>query len=487
MSQPAASAPSFHQPPPIDPAATPLCELRQVSHAYGGESEEILHEVSIAVRENDAVALLGPSGCGKSTILRVLAGLIRPKHGEVRVKDKPLQGINPGVALVFQNFALFPWLTVSQNILLGLHKLQLPEQEQFDRLNTVIDLVGLQGYAHSLPKELSGGMKQRVGFARAIIAQPEILCLDDPFSALDILTAETLRSELLRLWTDPALSLNSLILVTNKIEETVLVARHIVVLAAHPCRVQTVVKNELPYPRDPNSPAFQQLVAQLHGILTLSILPDGPETTFSVGVIPASNPSDRGHAHIIAPLPRALLSEVQGLVSILGDEAEDLYDLSCLINKDFAATLNVVKAAEVLGLVDTPGQDVVLTPVGKRFRGLGIGGKKSVLREQMLKIKMIELVLRLIDASPEKVLHEDRLIAELGRIFPHEKPKMLWKTILNWCRYAEVLNYDTHKREITRFERVVFAPDAPEGAPVAPAAPAEGGAAAPGPEAPKAE
>lgn len=392
------------------------------------------------------------------------------------MKDSPLHGINPGVGVVFQNFALFPWLTVSQNILLGLHKLQLPEQEQFDRLNTVIDLVGLQGYANSLPKELSGGMKQRVGFARAIIAQPEILCLDDPFSALDILTAETLRSELLRLWTDPALSLNSMVLVTNKIEETVLLARQIVVLAAHPCRVQTVVKNELPYPRDPDSPAFKQLVSQIHGILTQSILPDGPETTFSPesGVIPATSPADRGQAHIITPLPRALLSEVQGLVSILGDEAEDLYDLSCLINKDFAATLNVVKAAELLGFVDTPGQDVVLTPLGKRFRSLGIGGKKGILHDQIGKLKMIELVIRLIEASPDKILHEDRLIAELGRIFPHEKPKMLWKTILNWCRYAEVLDYDAHKREISRFEKVIFAPEAQPVPPAPSSAPSMG-------------
>jgi len=253
-------------------------------------------------------------------------------------------------------------------------------------------------------------------------------------------------------------------------------ARQIVVLAAHPGRVQTIVKNELPYPRDTESAPFKQLVSRIHGILTQSILPDGPETTFSIdsGVTPASHPEDK--AHIIAPLPRALLSEVQGLVSILGDEPEDLYDLSCQIGKDFAATLSVVKAAELLHLVETPGQDVVLTALGKRFRSLGIGGKKGVLHDQMLRIKMIELVIRLIEATPEKVLHEDRLIAELGRIFPHEKPKMLWKTILNWCRYAEVLDYDTHKREIRRFERVIFAPEPSQQAqapvPVAPQPPA---------------
>ena len=440
-------------------ATAPLAELRQVTHRFGGDTnEEVLHDISLTVDANDMVALLGPSGCGKSTILRILTGLIEPTQGEVLFKEKRLEGINPGVSMVFQNFALYPWLTVSQNILLGLHKLQLEEKEQFERLNHMIELVGLQGYANSLPKELSGGMKQRVGFARAIIAQPEILCLDEPFSALDVLTTETLRNELLRLWTDPSLSLNSMVMVTHNIQEAVLMARKIVVLAAHPGRVQTIVENTLPYPRDIDSPAFKHLVDNIHGILTRAILPDGPVTTVIVPAGSAPTGEDRHQAHIvpISPLPRAMLSEVQGLVSFLGDEPEDIYDLSCQIGKEFAATLSVVKAAELLGFVETPGQEVQLTPLGKRFNAEGLQAKKEILHEQIRKLKILELVLRLLDASPEKVLDEERIVQELGRIFPHEKPKMLWKTILSWGRYAEIFSYDAHTHEVRRFEKVTF-------------------------------
>ena len=452
---------------PTDSTA-PLAELRNITHRFGDEStDEVLHDVSITVNNNDMVALLGPSGCGKSTLLRILTGLIKPTQGEVFFKGESLHGINPGVSMVFQNFALYPWLTVSQNILLGLHKLRLEEKEQYERLNQMIELVGLQGYPNSLPKELSGGMKQRVGFGRAIIAQPEILCLDEPFSALDVLTTETLRTELIRLWTDPALSLNSMVMVTHNIHEAVLMARQIVVLAAHPGRVQTVVKNDLPYPRDEDSPAFRHVVDQIHGILTQAILPDGPITTVSVTVEAESGPAGEGGAerapHIVpvSPLPRALLSEVQGLISYLGDEPEDISDLSSQIGKDFGATLSVVKAAELLGFVDTPGQDVVLTPIGKRFNTLGNVEKKEVLEEQIRKVKIFELILRLIDAAPDKVVQDDFIIERLGRIFPHEKPRLLWKTILSWGRYAEIFSYDTHTHEVSRFTKVTFTADEP--------------------------
>ena len=307
------------QPAPV--AQQPLAELRRITHRFGGDShEEVLHDINLQIRTNDMVALLGPSGCGKSTILRILTGLIKPSEGEVLFKDHPITGINPGVAMVFQNFALFPWLTVSQNILLGLHKLGLEEREQFERLDQIIELVGLQGYANSLPKELSGGMKQRVGFARAIIAQPEILCLDEPFSALDVLTTETLRTELIRLWIDPDLSLNSMVMVTHNIQEAVLMARQIVVLAAHPGSVQTVVENTLPYPRDTESAPFKHLVNQIHGILTRAILPDAPVITVPVtGEGAPAIVEKPAHLVPVSPLPKAMLSEVQGLLSLLGE------------------------------------------------------------------------------------------------------------------------------------------------------------------------
>jgi NitT/TauT family transport system ATP-binding protein len=269
-----------------------------------------------------------------------------------------------------------------------------------------------------------------------------------------------------------------MVMVTHNIQEAVLMARKIVVLAAHPGRVQTVVDNTLPYPRDTDSPAFKHLVDQIHGILTQAILPDGPATSVDV-TVPASEESSQAEAeashaehaagrqvsHVVpvSPLPKALLSEVQGLISYLGDEPEEIYDLSSQIGKDFAATLSVVKAAEMLGFVDTPGQDVVLTALGKRFNGLGTPEKREILHEQIRKIKIFELILRLIDNSPEKMLEEDVIVERLGRIFPHERARTLWKTILSWGRYAEIFGYDAHTHQVSRFERVVFTePEEPE-------------------------
>src|SRR3984957_19978730 len=260
----------------------PIVELSGINMTFGentGDKMKVLDDINLTVHENDVMALLGPSGCGKSTIMRILSGLIRPTSGVVKYKGTPLNGVNPGVAMVFQNFALFPWLTVRENILLGLENSTYSTDEKNQHFQKSIEMVGLDGYGDVLPKELSGGMKQRVGIARALIMEPEILCMDEPFSALDVLTGETLRNEIGRIAADPHAGFKSLIMVTHNIAEAVYRARNIVVLAAHPGRVQKIVHNPLPYPRDPATPAFQQLVAQIHAILTNSVLHDEPSVT----------------------------------------------------------------------------------------------------------------------------------------------------------------------------------------------------------------
>ncbi len=232
---------------------SPLVELIGVNMTFGegngaGEKMKVLDDINLSVPEHDVLALLGPSGCGKSTIMRILSGLIRPTAGTVKYKGEPMPDVNPGVAMVFQNFALFPWLSVRENILLGLENSTYSSEERAQHFQKVIEMVGLDGYGDVLPKELSGGMKQRVGIARALIMEPEILCMDEPFSALDVLTGETLRNEIGRIAMDPAAGFKSLVIVTHNISEAVYLARHIVVLAAHPGRVQKIVPNNLPYP-----------------------------------------------------------------------------------------------------------------------------------------------------------------------------------------------------------------------------------------------
>src|SRR5580698_5106 len=254
-------------PTPAPNTASPIVELIGINMTFGessGDKMKVLDDINLTVQEHDVMALLGPSGCGKSTIMRILSGLIQPSSGVVKYKGTHLNGVNPRVAMVFQNFALFPWLTVRENILLGLENSSYSEEVKDQHFQKIIEMVGLDGYGDVLPKELSGGMKQRVGIARALIMEPEILCMDEPFSALDVLTGETLRNEIGRIAMDPTAGFKALVIVTHNISEAVYLARNIVVLAAHPGRVQKIVHNDLPYPRDASTPAFQQLVGQIH-------------------------------------------------------------------------------------------------------------------------------------------------------------------------------------------------------------------------------
>src|SRR5271154_2269842 len=300
------------------PASTPLVELIGINMEFGEISSEkmkVLEDINLTVQEHDVMALLGPSGCGKSTIMRIFSGLIRPSSGTVKDRGQVLTGVNPGVAMVFQNFALFPWLTVRENILLGLENSTYSPEERAQHFQRSIEMVGLDGYGDVLPKELSGGMKQRVGIARALIMEPQVLCMDEPFSALDVLTGETLRNEIGRIAMDPAAGFKSLILVTHNIVEAVYLARNIVVLASNPGRVEKIVPNPLPYPRDSSTPAFQQLVAQIHAILTNSVLHDEPSVAEPEIVMP-----EAVEETAYAPLPNVNLGEVMGLVQMLKPE-----------------------------------------------------------------------------------------------------------------------------------------------------------------------
>ena len=432
------------------PAAIPLVELKNVEMRFGGDAEKlkVLEDINLTINEHDVVALLGPSGCGKSTLMRILSGLIRPSSGSVMVSGQPLRGINPGVAMVFQNFALFPWLTVRENILLGLENSAYSREEREQHFQKTIEMVGLDGYGDALPKELSGGMKQRVGIARALIMEPIILCLDEPFSALDVLTGETLRNEISRIATDPASGFKSLIIVTHNITEAVYLARSIVVLAAHPGRVQKVVPNPLPYPRDPSKPAFQQLVAQIHAILTNSVLHDEP-TVAEPEIVAAETPEDTA----FAPLPNVNIGEVMGLVQTLGTEPESIFGLATRLKKDFSTFLSVIKAAELIELVETPGQAVRLTRDGMACRQADSKGRKKLLHRLLLDLKIFHHFADRIEQSEEKELTEEQVMQDLEQLFPNERTKILFRHLIGWARYAEVFSYDTRRGALKLFER----------------------------------
>ena len=433
-----------------DAAAPPLVELVGVEMRFGEGTEKmkVLEDINLSIREHDVVALLGPSGCGKSTIMRILSGLIHPTGGMVKLRGRPLEGINPGVSMVFQNFALFPWLTVRENILLGLENSSYAPEERENRFQKSIEMVGLDGYSDALPKELSGGMKQRVGIARALIMEPEILCMDEPFSALDVLTGETLRNEIGRIATDPASGFKSLVIVTHNIAEAVYLARNVVVLAAHPGRVQKIVANPLPYPRDPAQPAFQQLVAQIHAILTNSVLHDEPSVA-EPEIVSAETIEDAA----FAPLPNVSMGEVMGLIQTLGPDAESIFGLSTRLKKEFTTSLSVIKAAELIDLVETPGQSVRLTKPGLAVRNANTKDRKRLMHDLLLDLKVFKHFADRIEQSEEKELTEQEVMEDLTRLFPNERTKVLFRTLVGWARYAELFSFDSRKGVLKVFAK----------------------------------
>src|SRR3984957_8689597 len=262
-------------PPNGSSNGSPIAEARGMSVSFGDRL--VLKDISPAVQPGQGLAILGPSGCGKSTLLRSLIGLISPTKGQVLAHGMPLEGVHPGVSLVFQNFALLPWLTVQENISVALNGLGLSEDVGRKRVASCIDVVGLEGFEEAYPKELSGGMKQRVGIARALARGPELLCMDEPFSALDVFTAESLRSEVYRLWSGGSklpFSLKSVVMITHLIDEAVFLADRIVVMGARPGHIRTIIQNDVPHPREYQSPAFLRLVQRIHDVITKEQLPD---------------------------------------------------------------------------------------------------------------------------------------------------------------------------------------------------------------------
>src|SRR3984957_3611125 len=281
----------------------PLLEVlgcRQAYHKEASADLVVLEDVNLTLREGEIVALLGRSGSGKSTLLRIVSGLLHPTAGLVTWRGSPVSGPTDGIAMVFQSFALFPWLTVQENVELGLEARGVPRAERARRADDALDLIGLGGFASAYPKELSGGMRQRVGLARALVVHPDLLLMDEPFSALDVLTAETLRTDLIDLWTDRKLPVKSILMVTHNIEEAVLMCDRILVFAASPGRVASELTVPFPHPRNRLDPPFRQMVDNIYGLMTRRAPPE-PKTT-ATPAHPLSTPLPRVGINLMAGL-----------------------------------------------------------------------------------------------------------------------------------------------------------------------------------------
>jgi NitT/TauT family transport system ATP-binding protein len=428
--------------------SSPICEARNVSVSFDPTGDRlVLKDVTLAINSGEVVAILGPSGCGKSTLLRALVGLLKPTRGEILAHGLPLEGIHPGIAIVFQNFALYPWLTVRENVQLALNGLGLDPPTAGKRVNKCIDLVGLDGSEEAYPKELSGGMKQRVGIARALARGPELLCMDEPFSALDVFTAESLRSEVYRLWTEGDVSkangngaaehvggVKSIMMITHIIEEAVFLADRIVVMGTRPGHIRQIVPNTIPHPRDYQSPAFQQLVQRLHDIIVSEHLPEQPAAAAS---------GQAGDAWACEPIPSVNLGEVFGLMEVLRDRGGqmDVFRLDSLTDYDFGHTLAVVKAGEMLDLLDTPKNQVVLTPLGRQFLDADINERKRLLNQRLQTLAVFRYVLQIIREAKDHRLPEEIVEEEMAVRLPTEDIPKLFKTVVAWGRFAELFGY----------------------------------------------
>ena len=450
--------------------APAIVELSHVSKSFasgGGPAVTILDDINFHVEEGEMLALLGQSGSGKSTILRLMAGLAQPSEGVVLRHGEPLAGVNHSLSIVFQSFALYLWLTVFENVQVGLINRRLGAKKEEAEIERALELIGLSGYENAYPKELSGGMRQRVGFARAIVARPEILCMDEAFSALDVLTAENLRTEVVNLWQDrreDQSHLKSIFFVTHNIAEAVFMATRIVIISSHPGRIKHVIRNPLPYPRDVNSREFQTLVGQIHEAIVNLALPDEPavpasqaEPTGSAGGEPEKAESAAGgapgtrRAGRVQSIPNVPVGRIVGLLEILEDSPDivDIFELSAEIGKEFGETIAIVKAAEMLELVDTPKHDVHLTDLGREFLAADPPAQKTLFARQVMELRLFQIITAYLRKARDGQLDADVILEQLAVLLPYDKPEQLFDTIVTWGRYAELIDYDQDTHTIS--------------------------------------
>uniref|UniRef100_B8HKL2 ABC transporter, conserved site n=1 Tax=Cyanothece sp. (strain PCC 7425 / ATCC 29141) TaxID=395961 RepID=B8HKL2_CYAP4 len=429
-------------------AVESLIRLQDVGKSYrqpNGQLITIMEQINLELRTGEIVALLGPSGSGKSTLMRIITGLVAPTDGQVLYRDRPMRGLNPGAAIVFQSSALYPWLTVLENVELGLKAIGEGPRSRRNKALRMIDIIGLDGFENAYPKELSGGMRQRVGFARALAVEPELLCMDEPFSALDVLTAENLRFELLDLWLERKIPTRSILIVTHNIEEAVILADRIIVLGSNPGRIRADFPMTLPHYRDRKNPAFQAIVDRVYKILTNPQL-DEPEESepFVTGQPVAEEEAPRYQT-----LPHVRIGSVAGLMELIEDRQEDIYRLGQELQLEIDDILPIVEAAKLMHLVVVDEGDIALTPIGQGFLDGSIDQRKQIIREQLLKhIRLVQQIHNLLTVKHNRRIPEELVLDILERHFTPQEAERQLTTAIDWGRYAELYSYDDPSREI---------------------------------------
>jgi NitT/TauT family transport system ATP-binding protein len=418
------------------PNGKTLVQLKNIHQIYssGARRFTAVENVNVTISEGEFVALLGPSGCGKSTLLRIITGLQKPSEGFVLYRGVPLKGVNPHASIVFQTFALFPWLTVLENVDLALKMKGAPPHLRTTRALDLLDRVGLDGFENAYPRELSGGMRQKVGFARAMAVEPELLCLDEPFSALDVLSAEALRGELLELWTSGNIPTRAILMVSHNIEEAVFMADRIIIMDKDPGRVISELAINLPHPRQRKSPAFQALVDQVYAMLAGQTQPEAIEL--------GSAPGEPGRTR---RLPIIHINDLAGLLEHLADLPEnraDIYRLVEDLSVDPDTLLRLTEAAELLGFATIDKGDITLTPLGETFAEASILARKEIFATRIRRLPIFRWLLAMLRAAQNQRLDWDVVHTALELEFPSDEAERQLDAIIDWGRYAEILTYD---------------------------------------------
>jgi NitT/TauT family transport system ATP-binding protein len=419
-----------------------LLEGRQVTKRFplpdGGGEYTVLHQVDLALGDGEILALLGKSGSGKSTLLRILAGLIPPSQGEVRYRGRPVSGPCPGVAMVFQSFALLPWLDVLSNVELGLKARGVPPEARRQKALKIIDVIGLDGHESAYPRELSGGMRQRVGFARALAVDPDILLMDEPFSALDVLTAGTLRGELMDLWLGRNIPTRAILIVTHNIEEAVLLADRVLLFGANPGHVRAEEAVDLPRPRSRDQAAVKALVDRFYQLMTQ------PETPDEVRLVTPVRPA-------VTPLPHARVGALAGLLELLTDRGgrEDLRRLAADLQFEVDDLLPLVDAAALLGFLRVDEGDAILTEQGRAFSEATTLTRKDLFRRALLDHPtLVTRIHTALAAKKDRRLPEDFFLDLLEEHFSGNEARRQLDRAIEWGRYAELFSYDADTQEL---------------------------------------
>jgi len=421
-----------------------LLEIKGVRKAFpkpDGEELLVLDDINLTMPEGQIVGLLGRSGSGKSTLLRLIAGLAKPTAGDVLYLGKEVAGPPPGIAMVFQTFALFPWLTVLENVELGLEALGLPPEEIRQRALAGIDLIGLDGYESAYPRELSGGMRQRVGFARALVVHPNILLMDEPFSALDVLTAETLRTDFLDLWMEGKLPIKGVILVTHNIEEAVLMCDRILVFSRNPGHIIDEIKVDLPHPRNRAEPAFRDLVERIYVALTARPAPPAPRAA----------PERIPGIGIDMELPRVSANAMAGLIEAVAGPPysgkADLPVIASALQMEVDDLFPIAEALQLFRFAEIEGGDIKLTDIGKQFAEAGVDERKRLFQRQLLAhVPLAAHIRRVLQDRANHAAPRSRFLNELEDHMSAEAATHALRAAVAWGRFAEAYAYDDRSR-----------------------------------------